>query len=139
MSRITLYLISLLVLLTSQSAVFAQDTFNGTASPSPQIISSNGDYLVCGATRWTDILIFILGNYFAHAATIKNPPGLTTLPSIWNFILAISFPTYGLHRGIQAIMSRAIFADTELQTAARPGALCMVVERPRERLKSSSN
>ena len=43
-------------------------------------------------------------------------------------LAAIAFPTYGLHHGINVIFSKAIFAATELQTAARAGALRTVME-----------
>ncbi|KAI9769223.1 MAG: hypothetical protein M1840_004352 [Geoglossum simile] len=50
--------------------------------------------------------------------------------SATSIFIALAFPTYGLQRGIHAITSLAVFADTELKTAARARALCMVVERP---------
>ncbi|KAK6339985.1 hypothetical protein TWF730_001762 [Orbilia blumenaviensis] len=55
-------------------------------------------------------------------------PGQSTFNSILIILFSLLFPSSGILRGIHAIRSRAIFADTELQTAARSGALCMVIE-----------
>lgn len=43
-------------------------------------------------------------------------------------LAALFFPISGVLRGFRAISTLAIFAETELQTAALAGALCMVVE-----------
>ena len=45
----------------------------------------------------------------------------------------------GALKGIRAIVSKATFADTDLQTAARAGALCMVVKVPKADVKERSS
>jgi hypothetical protein len=72
-------------------------------------------------------LIFFLGNYLAHAATVVSPPGASIVNQILNMMEALVFPFSGLGLGLEAIASLAIFAPTPLRTAKRAGALLMVV------------
>lgn len=44
-----------------------------------------------------------------------------------SIICSLLFPVSGVKRGVNAIYQRAIFAKTPLETAAKAGALCMVV------------
>ena len=83
--------------------------------------------LICRPAKWTDILVFYLGNYAAHAATTKSKPGQGLLASFFTVLAALVFPGSGIFRGYEAVRSKAIFAETDLQTTARAGALCMVV------------
>jgi hypothetical protein len=88
----------------------------------------NGDCsLLCRPTRWYDILIFFLGNYLAHVATVVSPPGASIVSQILNQMEALLFPFSGIGLGLEAIASLAIFAPTPLRTATRAGALLMVV------------
>lgn len=82
--------------------------------------------LICKPTEWKDIILFFLGNYGAHAATVIGKPGQSTLSWALSILLAICFPGAGVLTGVQAISSRACFAPTELTKAARAGALCMI-------------
>ena len=107
---------------------------NGTTTQCP--FNHNNLNLCCRPAKWTDILIFYLGNYFAHAATTKSLPGESTIGGIITVFTALLFPTSGVVRGTRAIYSRAIFADTDLQTAARAGALCTVVKDPSNTVRS---
>ena len=93
----------------------------------------------CRPSKWTDILIFYTSNYFAHAATTRTQPGQSTWNSLLIPVIALLFPMSGALRGIRAIASRATFADTELQTAARAGALCMVVKVPKSNMEELSS
>lgn len=95
-------------------------------------LNSEGDAnIVCRPAKWTDILIFFVGNYLAHAATTKTMPGQSPLTSCRVILAALLFPTSGVFRGFGAIRTRAIFAETELQMAARAGALCMIIKDKR--------
>ncbi|KAF8876258.1 hypothetical protein BD779DRAFT_170319 [Infundibulicybe gibba] len=95
----------------------------------PDGLTNHGDpRLICTSTTWTDIVIFYLGNYFAHAATIKTYPGESGVDFMMNALMAILFPTAGITRGIDAIVRHSAWVKgSELQKAARAGALCMVV------------
>jgi len=88
--------------------------------------------LCCGPAKWTDIVLFFLGNYAAHAATTRLPPGqdMLSLSGASAIIGALLFPASGVAKGLAAITSRAIFAKTDLQMAARSVALLMVVRGP---------
>jgi len=87
----------------------------------------NDPHLICSPTKWTDIVVFFFGNYFAHAATIKSLPGEGKLSTVGTVVGALLFPASGVVRGLTAILTLSVFAGTDLETAARAGALCMVV------------
>jgi len=72
-------------------------------------------------------MIFFLGNYIAHAATVISGPVQDLTSTMTLVILALLFPTMGIVRGLSAIVNLVIFAKTDLQIAARARALCMVV------------
>jgi hypothetical protein len=88
----------------------------------------------CRKAAWTDLLTFYLGNYVAHAVTTKNLPGQSIGGSIFAIVAALFWPMSGALRGVRFILSGAVFANTELQAAARAGALCMVVQDPKANL-----
>jgi len=83
--------------------------------------------LVCFPAQWTNVVIFFLGNYATHAATVITVPGSSILSTFLRVSFALCFPGSGASIGIQAILSWAVFAPTDLQKAARAGALCHVV------------
>ncbi|RYP69575.1 hypothetical protein DL771_006012 [Monosporascus sp. 5C6A] len=82
----------------------------------------------CRDALWTDVAIFYLGNYFAHAATIYSRPGQSILNTGITVVTALMLPGIGVVKGADAISSLAVFAQTPLQMAARAGALCVVVK-----------
>ena len=96
--------------------------------------------LLCLPTKWTDIVVFFFGNYIAHAATIRLEPGTSTIDTVLAIIWALLIPVSGVRMGIGGILSFAKFGKTDLQVAARAGALCQVIRTdlqarsPRERL-----
>lgn len=94
----------------------------------PDGSSDHGDpNLLCTPSNWTDVIIFYLGNYIAHAATVISLPGESTISTVKVGLSALLFPTSGLIRGMSAISTFATLAKTDLQKAARSRALCMVV------------
>jgi hypothetical protein len=66
-------------------------------------------------------------NYVAHAATVKTGPGLPAALTTYLMLGALLVPTVGISRGIEAIISLAKLSKSDLHTAARARALCMVV------------
>jgi hypothetical protein len=108
----------------------------------PAIISGtiyHGDGLLCTTTKWYNVVVFFLGNYLAHAATVKSYPGERTWSLVIATLGALLIPTTGLIRGINSIARnakfkrkcfwRAIWRDVDYQTAAAAGAFCMVVRK----------
>ncbi|PMD39383.1 hypothetical protein L207DRAFT_633996 [Hyaloscypha variabilis F] len=95
----------------------------------------NGPNLLCTPSGWQDIIIFYLGNYIAHVATVISLPGESASSKIRVSLASLLFPVSGLMRGLSTILTFASFGKTDLQKAARAGALCMVVRnqdwRPR--------
>jgi len=85
--------------------------------------------LLCRPATWIDILVFYLGNYFAHAGTVITLPGQSVASSLASIIVALLFPGGGILRALRIIFSRPILARTPLQTAARADALYAVVRR----------
>jgi hypothetical protein len=86
--------------------------------------------ILCTPTKWTDIVIFYLANYAAHAATTRSLPGEETSRVGIIVFTALLFPAAGAFRGILGIASFSIFGKTDLEKAARARALCMVVRNP---------
>lgn len=86
--------------------------------------------LCCRSSKWTDYLTFYVFNYLAHVGTTRTRPGQSTLGSLLIMMAALLVPMSGALRGVRAITSKAMFAITDLQTAARAGALCMVIHVP---------
>ena len=94
----------------------------------PTGTSNHGDpELLCLPTKWTDVIIFFLGNYLAHAATLRSVPGRSMFQSFFAMLGALFFPVSGVTLGVRGITSLAAFAKTDLQVAARAGALCKVI------------
>lgn len=82
--------------------------------------------LLCKPAEWKDIMIFFLGNYVSHAATVIGRPGQSSLLWAFSLLLALCCPGAGIVVGVHAISSLACFAPTELTKAVRAGAMCMI-------------
>ncbi|KAI9868466.1 MAG: hypothetical protein M1813_005910 [Trichoglossum hirsutum] len=123
---------SYILLVISWTAVLpisAQAPTNETVVLPPGASNHGDPNLICVLAKWSDILIFYLGNYVAHAATIVSLPGSSLLDSTRNAFFALLFPVRGVSRGFRALFSLAKFAPTDLHMAARAGALCKVVRK----------
>ncbi|KAJ7268381.1 hypothetical protein C8J57DRAFT_1067362 [Mycena rebaudengoi] len=83
--------------------------------------------LSCPPVPIPDVVIFFVGNYLAHAVTVKSYPGESSTATLLSFIAALAFPASGLVRGLNAISRCAILKKGSLERAAQSGALCMVV------------
>ncbi|KAF1979556.1 hypothetical protein BU23DRAFT_445717, partial [Bimuria novae-zelandiae CBS 107.79] len=82
--------------------------------------------LLCTPTKWTDVALFYLFNYVAHAATVLTRPGERSDDFIASVIGSLLFPALGLYRGIEAILCGAVLVrNDDLRKAARSGALCI--------------
>lgn len=82
--------------------------------------------LMCKPAEWKDIMVFFLGNYVSHAATVIGRPGQSSLSWAVSILLALCFPGAGVLVAVHAVSSLACFAPTELTKAARAGALCLI-------------
>jgi hypothetical protein len=107
--------------------ISASPLSSSTVTLPPGASNHGNPNLVCVPTKWTDIAVFFLGNYLAHAATVIGQPGASFLDTTLDGIKALLIPVSGVNRGLNALFSRAIFASNDLQTAARAGALCEVI------------
>jgi hypothetical protein len=107
----------------------AEPNINMTISVPPGTSDHGDPNLLCTPTKWLDILIFFFANYLAHAATVKALPGECAEDLAFAVLLAIAFPFSGVARGLEAVMRHASLYrhSNDLRTAARAGALCIVV------------
>jgi len=119
------WLLALCVLTCSATAIPLQDI----TLPLPVGTSNHGTPgLLCTPTKWTDVALFFLLNYVAHAATVLTQPGERSTDYVVSVVGCLLFPVLGLYRGIEAIFSGAVLVKKDdLRKAARSGALCMVV------------
>ncbi|RYP40739.1 hypothetical protein DL767_001494 [Monosporascus sp. MG133] len=89
--------------------------------------------LLCTPAKWYDILLFILTNYVAHAATVIPTPGQSLLRATINILLALTAPGSGVARAIIAVLRcAATERKNPLTRAVGAGALCMVLKKPAE-------
>jgi len=110
------------------SVAEASPSLQNITIPLPNGTSNHGTPgLICIPTKWTDIVIFYLANYAAHAATTRTLPGEPSHRFAAVVIGALFFPAAGAYRGILGILGFAKSGKSDLEVAARAGALCMVV------------
>ncbi|KAI0885161.1 uncharacterized protein GGS22DRAFT_139616 [Annulohypoxylon maeteangense] len=113
------------------AACFPVSRRQSTTIVLPDNVSNHGsENLICTPSGWTDVALFYLGNYVAHAATVRVSPGEPILDRIVNSIAVLLFPQAGAMKGLNAIFRCAVLENSPLQRAARAGALCMVVRTP---------
>ena len=97
----------------------------------PYGTTNHGDSsLLCIPTQWYDVLLFLCGNFLAHALTVVPKPGEPWKDLLLRTVVALFFPNYGMRDGLDAIFRHAIIVKDPLQRAARASALCMVVRSP---------
>jgi hypothetical protein len=134
---------SVLFALLLASRVASAPVTSGTVTSGSVTISGPGvsDHgqpnLVCFPTKATDVLLFFLSNYVAHAATVKTAPGAQTLEVMVGMLISLFFPVLGMSRAFEVILGWSwklspkfpflqFEADT-LQTALKAGALVVAV------------
>jgi hypothetical protein len=118
-----MYLLFLLV-----QGVTGHPLLQNITVPLPSGTSNHGvPGLLCTPTRWTDIVTFYLANYVAHTLTTRSLPGERPSSFAMAVMVALFFPAAGAFRGILGIWSLAIFRNSDLEKAARAGALCMLI------------
>ena len=84
--------------------------------------------MFCTPTTWSDIAEYLLFNYVAHGATVVSYPGEPAFDALLIVMVAILFPTFGVIRALNFIIRHPILtAKSDLEMAARSGALCMLV------------
>jgi hypothetical protein len=116
---------SFLIAVTAAAAVLQNITI-----ALPEGTTNHGDPgLLCFPTGWTDLITFYLGNYAAHATTVKFLPGERVKDMVPTVLISLFFPAFGAFRGIMNCLSGAKFAKKKgvFQMAVRARALCMVI------------
>ena len=93
--------------------------------------SHNNPQLLCFPAAWTDILTFLVTNYYAHAATVLLDPGISTRRTVVLVIAALILPFSSISRAVKCISRHAATErKNQLKLAARSRALCMVMKAP---------
>lgn len=88
--------------------------------------------LLCVPSAWTDILTFLVTNYYAHAATVLLDPGVAHRRTIILIFSALILPFSGISRAVKAIWRHAVTErKNPLKRVARSRALCMVMKIPK--------
>jgi hypothetical protein len=117
-------------------AIFPILAFLLAASVTSLPISIQHSVIFCGPANWQSVIFFYILNYGAHAMTIKSFPGDRTFKSIAWMMAALLAPFSGILRGCISIARGKIRGESDLEHAARAGALCAVVRtkswQPRE-------
>lgn len=93
----------------------------------PAGTSNHGDpHILCPPTTWASIAVFFLGNYLAHAATVKLPPATSLLSNLRICFGALLMPAIGLVFALRAF-AQAIrgIGKSEAQKVGIAGGLCM--------------
>jgi hypothetical protein len=87
--------------------------------------------LLCLPAAWTDIVTFLVTNYFAHAASVLPEPGAGFWRTIALIFAALILPISGIVRAVSAIWRHAAFeTKNPVKRAARSRALAMVMRVP---------
>ncbi|KAI9687420.1 MAG: hypothetical protein M1820_010457 [Bogoriella megaspora] len=88
--------------------------------------------LLCFPAAWTDIVTFLVTNYFAHAASVLPEPGAAPRRTVALIFAALILPISGVSRAVSAIWRHAAFeSKNPVKRAARSRALGMVMRVPK--------
>ncbi len=80
--------------------------------------------LLCVPSAWTDILTFLVTNYYAHAVTVLLDPGLASRRTIALIFAALILPFSSISRAVKAMSRHAVTErKNPLKRAARSRAL----------------
>ncbi|KAF2397674.1 hypothetical protein EJ06DRAFT_132453 [Trichodelitschia bisporula] len=127
-----LLLLTILPLVHGVPTPEGAQTFN-VSVPEGFTVTNRGNYFCVLPASWFSVMVFYLGNYAAHAATLITYPGEPPIYIVAAVVYALFFPTTGIVRGLNAVFRHARFPwgeQTDMRSAARAGALCMVVRTP---------
>ena len=65
-----------------------------------------------------DIAVFFIGNYIAHAETVRFSPGCSFLDACLTVIESLLYPIAGAHRGLAGIYNFAKSEKIDLEIVA---------------------
>lgn len=124
------------------SAHPAQQTQNVTLQLPVGSVSYPDTHTICTPAAPTDIILFFLTNFVAHAVTVRSLPGEGPASTAVKACVALLCPSFGFVRAIDALLRAGRFGRSPLERAARSGALCMLVRdqatwrpRPGDRIR----
>ena len=93
---------------------------------------------VCTNAGWDDILLFLLVNYLAHAATAVSFPGESTWELNTRRLDSLLVPYIGLMFALRKIQWFLVLEKDPLKRACRAEALCQIVRTKEWRPKEGS-
>ncbi|KAK3994460.1 hypothetical protein QBC44DRAFT_391772 [Cladorrhinum sp. PSN332] len=94
--------------------------------------------LLCMPAEWYRYILFFFANYVAHAATTVPTPGRGTKSSIVAVVAALLLPGSAITSALAVILRRPATEKDPLKSAARAGALCIVLEKRRSHCRKES-
>lgn len=99
-----------------------------TVSVPDGTIDHGVENLICVPPRGYDLIVFFCVNYLAHVFTAIHPPGATFRERLINALYVMFVPGSGITRALRSIICHAR-RYSGLESAARAGALCMVLRK----------
>ncbi|OCK93360.1 uncharacterized protein K441DRAFT_437013, partial [Cenococcum geophilum 1.58] len=84
-------------------------------------------HLLCTPTKWTDVALFFLGNFVAHAGTVQKKAGEPFVSTLLAMVVVLLISSSGVLRGLLGIWRHVKFCTSPLIAASKAGALCTVV------------
>ncbi|KAH6650364.1 hypothetical protein F5144DRAFT_555986 [Chaetomium tenue] len=113
---------------------------NFTVSVPAGTTNHNEPDLICFPPQWIDYITFFLGNYFAHAATVRSKPGRSWIDTARFAMEALFLPITGLTVGLSDLLPLASLRlrKEPYRLAAACEALCTVVKKRTDNLGSLS-
>lgn len=116
------------VLISTPRPSHAYPTLTNITVTLPNGTTNHGNpHLLCTPTKWTDIALFFLGNFVAHAGTVRKKAGEPFVSTLLAMVVALLIPSSGVVRGLFGIWRHAKFCTSPLIAASKAGALCTIV------------
>jgi hypothetical protein len=94
---------------------------------------------VCTSAGWDDIIVFLMANYLAHAATSVKFPEETSWDVNKRRIDALLAPYIGLMYALRKIQWCLVLETDPMRRACRAEALCQIVRTENWRPKVESS
>lgn len=130
-------------------APFLALSFASGAASAPVVVDASGPGVAaransdhaCTPMTATNVLLFFLTNYIAHATTVKLPPGAPSIQAIGLILKSLVFPINGIDKAVDTIFRWSwklsprfpfvIMEADSLETALNAGALVVAMRTPR--------
>ena len=86
--------------------------------------------VVCKPTTWHDVIVFLLGNFVAHVATISQTPGAKWYISLQWSLIALLLPFVTLTSSVWKLCDHFSTGGNDFKNAYAARALVVVIRTP---------